>query len=255
MNPTYPELLRLVHGQGAKVSPRGEETTEVLAGGVTLRAGEMPDRKGYNPLLGIAEMLMLIGGTFDVKLIEAVAPKADLSLFTPQAAYGPRIDGQMQGVVDELQADPLSRRAVVVLPNRAKFGTFNNEPLAMRPCTTSIQFLRRAGVLHAVVNMRSWDLIYGLPYDVVMFGGLTMAVARAVSPGLQAGYVFVTAGSMHVYTKTAHLGETAGEYGEFSLKLPSPINEWSRAQQWANHNILDLEKKVAIPDDVMVKRS
>lgn len=248
MNPLYPELLQHVHGTGMKVSPRGMETSEIIGGHVSLRAGEMVGRKGYNPLLGVAELLMVLQGTFDVEVIRAVAPKAKMSLFTYQAAYGPRTVDQMTPLVDELKRDPLTRRAVLYL-------TTPGEPLDQSPCTTTIHFLRRAGIMNAVVSMRSWDAIYGLPYDIVMFGGLVQAVARAVHPGLQAGYVLVHAGSLHVYKDTASLGEGAGDYGEFAMNLPAEPADWTSIQRWAGVQLDYLVDKRELPPGFVVELS
>ncbi len=65
------------------------------------------------------------------------------------------------------------------------------------PCTVSLQFLLRDGLLNLRVSMRSNDLWLGVPYDFMTFSCLhrTMAVALDVNPGT---YVH-TVGSMHVY--------------------------------------------------------
>jgi len=45
--------------------------------------------------------------------------------------------------------------------------------------------------------MRSLDVVLGLPVDVIMFGGLTRAMASCL--GAVPGKVTITAGSAHVY--------------------------------------------------------
>jgi thymidylate synthase len=98
---------------------------------------------------------------------------------------------QLDRIVDELGARASSRQAVLYVGRPWETCTDG------LPCTSTIQFLRRLDGLHCVVSMRSWDLILGLPYDLMMFGGLQQVVAGCLGESL--GDLIVTAGSAHVY--------------------------------------------------------
>lgn len=190
MTPDYKTLIDCVQETGCDVEVRGFRTKEILTARVRFPAGQRIVRKGTNAALGYMELLQLLAGTFDAEALKRVAPKANHSLFTPQMAYGPRIAPQLPQVLLELQQDPETRQAVIYV----------GKPFEMpdaRPCTETIQFLIRRGELLTVVNMRSWDLVKGLTYDMVMFGGLALAAGAII--GVPAGAVLVSAGSAHVY--------------------------------------------------------
>jgi hypothetical protein len=142
------------------------------------------------------EGLFLGGGFFDRDCIEAIAPNADLSLFTEAGAYGPRIRAQLPRVVQGLAEDPSGRQHILYI------GHEGDQYTADAPCTNSIQFLVRPGpleapALNAVVNMRSSDIIKGLPTDVIQFGLLVQVLGMCLN--LFPGIVAVNAASSHMY--------------------------------------------------------
>jgi hypothetical protein len=53
--------------------------------------------------------------------------------------------------------------------------------------------------LHMIVNMRSWDAVWGLTYDVPCFVAVQMAVAKVLGVGL--GSYRHHAGSFHLYER------------------------------------------------------
>src|SRR4029078_12597498 len=73
--------------------------------------------------------------------------------------YGPGID-QIEFVVNELRANPNSRRAVLSLLDPGEDSTF---PIKTNdfPCTQSLSFMERDGKLDLTVFIRSNDLIWG----------------------------------------------------------------------------------------------
>jgi hypothetical protein len=204
--PTYKELVDLaLHGDA--VDSRYGQTLEALGLVVRSEPGELPRRRGINRRLGWVEALMVIGGTFDADTLRAVAPRADHSLFTGPMAYGPRLRDQLPTLLQKLQEDRTTRQAVAFV------GSKFDGPTSAQPCTSSISFLQRAGYLHAFVSMRSWDLLTGLPYDLMVFHALTAALARCltydqpdapdtyVRAPVRPGMVQVQAASAHVYVE------------------------------------------------------
>ncbi len=196
---SYQNLVHNVQLLGHPHTARGLTTRELLGGQLTHIAGHIAGRRGLNTALGYMELCQLIAGVFDRKALARVAPKARLDLFTKQAAYGPRIykspdEDQLEDALYELGHSPGSRRAMIYMATP-------DEENPLRPCTNSIQFLVRDGLVHTVVSMRSWDLYLGAPYDLIMFGGLNMLVAQVL--GHQPGNVTVSAGSAHIYLENS----------------------------------------------------
>ena len=187
----YAELVETVRNYGSIVPSRMGPTREKLGLQVVTIPGYIQQRHGFNKRLGYMELAQLLAGVYRPDYLARVAPNAQHGLFTPQMAYGPRALGQMTEIVRVLRNDPGTRQAVLFIGQRS------DGPTSDLPCTVTIQFLRRAGFLHAIVSMRSWDLIKGLPYDLMMFGGLQMLVANVL--GDEEGSLLVNAGSAHVY--------------------------------------------------------
>jgi len=227
MHPHYDDVLRHLYATGRPVRVRGLDTYEALGTQVQIKAGVFPWRNGLAPGLGVAEGLMILAGVFYPEVIARVAPKADLTLFDESTAYGPRLRTQLPRALSVLSKAPDSRRANMLVSRISDLAD------APAPCTTAIQFLVRRGCLETLVTMRSWDVAWGLPYDLMQFGILTMAAASSL--GLLPGLVRVTAGSCHVYESTAHLVKLGKRgYGRIEfVDAPPPGSPWTHWVAWA----------------------
>jgi hypothetical protein len=244
VTPTYKELVDIaLHGDA--VDSRYGQTLEALGLVVRSEPGELPRRRGINRRLGWAEALMVIGGTFDAEVLKAVAPRADHSLFTGPMAYGPRLKDQLPALLQKLRGDPTTRQAAVFV------GSKFDGPTDAQPCTSSISFLQRAGYLHAFVSMRSWDLLTGLPYDLMVFHALTAALARCLAydqPSasdvhvrslVRPGMVQVQAASAHVYVeKNVATSMPLGSTIRFKLAGSLP-HSWEGLVERARVELLD----------------
>lgn len=196
-------------------------TTEVLGLQVRTSPNGLVHRSGINYRIGWMELVQLIAGIYDKSGMRRAAPNADHALFTEPMAYGPRLVlqsgeqpmascdwssirnpaivqslqqpaiDQLRRVLTELMDNRSTRQAVISIARPWELCSSD------MPCTLSIQFLRRCGILHCVVTMRSWDLIKGLPYDLMMFGGLHQLMAHLC--GAITGGLIVNAASAHVY--------------------------------------------------------
>lgn len=102
---------------------------------------------------------------------------------------------QLGKCIDLLLKDPTSRRAVINInvPNENVIETKDE------PCTVSIQFLVRDNKVHCTVYMRSNDIWFGFPYDVVFFTELQRIVADMVNAEL--GTYTHLVGSLHMYDR------------------------------------------------------
>lgn len=211
-----------VRHSGLTGKPRGLDVTQVLDMPLTFIPGSVYTRPGGSSSIGFVELLQFIAGTFNIETFKKVAPNARLDLFTGQSAYGPRVVGQFERVIRELTFDPYSRRAVVMIAHP----TDTSETL---PCTLSMQFQINNTTLISIVTMRSSDLIWGLPTDLIQFGGIHIMIANCL--GVRPGLCSVNAGNAHVYSATALKD---GE--EFSLKgrfeLPKYF-EYEAYAEWA----------------------
>lgn len=102
---------------------------------------------------------------------------------------------QLAKVIELLRHDPASRRAVINLnvPNEGVIETKDE------PCTISIQFIIRNEKVNCTVCMRSNDIWFGFPYDVVFFTELQRIVAEQLD--LKLGIYTHFAGSLHMYDR------------------------------------------------------
>lgn len=217
-----------VKENGIKVPSRHGDTIENTGPKtITFPAGALVSRPRIHYPLGWMELLQFVGGVFDPDAIKRIAPRANHELFTAQMAYGPRVLHQMPSVVQKLRQDPMTRQAIVFI------GGEKDGPTDHQPCTVSMQFLIRYGVMRTVMTMRSWDLVKGMAYDVMMFGGMAQAVAQCV--GVLPGAVHVTAGSPHIYVAEQDLvPQVTTEKFELDPEIGT---EWTDMVAWARDQV------------------
>lgn len=153
------------------------------------------------PFSAVGELLWYLSGsnslTFIEKYVSAYSHEAIDDII--EGAYGPRLLA-MRGSINQLDnihrllsEKPGSRRAVIQLFNAEDIATDHKEI----PCTTTLQFHLREGLLHLSVSMRSNDAYWGLPHDVFCFTMLQEMIARRL--GVELGEYYQYVGSMHVY--------------------------------------------------------
>ena len=119
-----------------------------------------------------------------------------------QSNYGTRLFGdaftlkpQLEYVVDELQRNPSSRRAVAYIVTPADFDSF--EVTRDFPCTIALHFMIRGSCLDLTAYMRSNDVVFGFGNDVPFFTLLQALVAAKL--GVAIGRYIHVATSLHVY--------------------------------------------------------
>lgn len=199
MGLAYPTLVRNVVEHGDLVSPRGLQIREERGFHLVLEDPTRPlvNRRGYNRALMWADILCVLSGTFSPTLYDIASPAATRSLHKASGAYGPRTAQQIRDVVDELRRDPDSRRAVVYVGRDSDLR--NSVDTGDQPCTSLWQFFIREGRLEMLTYMRSWDLVWGLSYDLPVFTMVQRLVAAALQ--LEVGTYQHFAGSAHVYDR------------------------------------------------------
>ena len=101
---------------------------------------------------------------------------------------------QWEYVKDILRKDPASRQAIIHIKEPRDTRT---NPTKDLNCTIALQFLIRNKSLHLITTMRSNDVWLGLPYDVFNF--TCMQIRMAMELGLDIGFYYHNAGSLHLY--------------------------------------------------------
>lgn len=247
---TYEGLVGMIVDMGSIVPSRYGDTYEAIGLQVRLAGGQMFHRKRINYGIGWMEALQLIAGTWDAERLRVVAPNADHSLFTDQMAYGPRVTlasreqptasgsylneyllqpaiDQFERVVATLVEDPNSRQAVAFIGRPWELCSSD------LPCTLSMQFMVRNQTLKMIVTMRSWDLLKGFPYDVMMFSAVHQMMASILT-NYATGALVISAGSTHVYQNDLEKMEPDHCCGSFYMP---DLRSLKAFRQWATDQV------------------
>lgn len=196
--------LRRILSSGVKVFPRGIECLEVPHHTFQCHMWDsvlsVSERKlNYKFMAGEAYWILSGDNTVD-----GIAPyNPNISKFSDDGvtffgAYGPKIMGQIEYVVEKLASDVNTRQATLTI--------WRENPPETKdvPCTVAMTFQIRGGLLNCHTFMRSSDVWLGLPYDVFNFSMVSAYIlARLTELGkyteLQLGELYVTAVSSHLY--------------------------------------------------------
>jgi thymidylate synthase len=119
---------------------------------------------------------------------------------TSNSAYGYLIHkkydfDQLNQIVKILKVDPLSRRAVINL----NYAHSNKLETKDEICTLALQFMIRNKKLNMTSIMRSNDIWFGFPYDIVYFKLLQYMIATQLNIQIGSHTHFVS--SMHLYDR------------------------------------------------------
>ena len=201
VNETYKYLCEMLLGYSKKVG----NTLELENVSFTIDASEnniVSCRNISLPYL-FAEMTWYLAGSQSARFISNFASlweRISDDGITSNSAYGHIMFtrhgfNQIDKVIELLQGDPASRRAVINInvPNAKVIETKDE------PCTICLQFLIRDGKLNCTGIMRSNDIWFGLPYDITFFTEVQRHVASEL--GVEVGTYTHFATSLHVYDK------------------------------------------------------
>lgn len=228
MFPDYSHLLDAALNGGSPAPSRHGGTSELLDVTVESYPGEMVRRDNINYNIGYVEALAMVAGVYETNALKLLAPNSQHVLFTINMAYGPRVTLQLPRVIEKLRDDPWTRQAIVFV-GKPEDGATNDQP-----CTTTLQYLLRDGYLRCSARMRSWDLVKGLPYDLMMFHAVNAVVAHCV--GAQPGPVTVCAASAHVYDRDA--GREAKEATRRLVLAPDAPTTFEEIREEAQRQLL-----------------
>ena len=100
------------------------------------------------------------------KVWQSVASKGgDINSNYGWAIYSVDNHKQYWSVMLELLANPNSRRAVMIYTRPTMHTDYNRDGMSDFMCTNAVQYMIRGGDLHAIVQMRSNDVVFGYKND------------------------------------------------------------------------------------------
>ena len=126
-------------------------------------------------------------------------------------ADGKSID-QIQQVVDQIRANPDSRRLIVSALNVGQI-----EEMALPPCHMMFQFYVADGRLSCQLYQRSADVFLGVPFNIASYSLLTLMVAQVT--GLLPGEFVHTFGDAHLYDN--HMEQAELQLSRQPQRLPT----------------------------------
>lgn len=203
-NTWYNMLLDAIEN-GDVVSPRGKKTYELPQHTmvVDMRSPIVTckDRKLSYQFMA-AEAFWILAGD---NRVETIAPyNSRIAEFSDDGetffgAYGPKVMGQIDYIINKLVQDENSRQAGLTIWRE------NPPDTKDVPCTVAMFFNIRNGKLNCHTFMRSSDIWLGVPYDIFNFSMVAHLVcarlnAFRVDMGIiEPGKLYLTAASRHLY--------------------------------------------------------
>lgn len=205
MQKLYLKACEYVLNYGSPVSDTLEVTNAVLElenpsdNIATSRGDDWGIDLGY----ALGELAWYFSGHNDTKFISqfgSMWKRLTDDGITNNSGYGKLIYSkfgfdQTEKVVSILKDDPDSRRAKININTPRK----NVDTTKDEPCTMFLQFFIRENKLQMTTVMRSNDLWYGTPYDILFFTSLQQVIAYRL--GLQCGIYTHFASSLHIYNR------------------------------------------------------
>ncbi|MGD9636914.1 MAG: thymidylate synthase [Pirellulales bacterium] len=125
--------------------------------------------------------------------------------------HGESID-QISDVIEQIQANPDSRRLIVTAWNPADV-----PEMALPPCHLLFQFYVAEGRLSCQMYQRSADVFLGVPFNIASYALLTMMMAQVT--GYEPGDFVHTLGDAHLYDN--HLEQARLQLSREPRPLPT----------------------------------
>ena len=116
---------------------------------------------------------------------------------------------QYWSVLLELIANPNSRRAVMIYTRPTMHEDYSRNGMSDFMCTNAVQYLVRHNKIHAVVQMRSNDVIFGYKNDRAwqhtVLHRLVLDVNEKANTAYEVGDIIWNVGSLHIYERHFNL--------------------------------------------------
>ena len=107
--------------------------------------------------------------------------------------------GQYDQALAELQNNPESRRAIMIYTRPTMWFEYRLNGMSDFMCTNAVQYMIRHGALHAIVQMRSNDAVFGYKNDYAWQKHVLNRLADDLN--VPAGDIHWQVGSLHVYER------------------------------------------------------
>lgn len=177
----------------------------------------------------IANTIWVLSGLDDLETINFFNGRGSLfsddgrKLFSAPGIriFPPKGINQFVAVIEQLQADPSSRRATVqiALPGESSYKSRDVS------CIISLQFLLRDNKLTCITTMRSQSVLMVMPYDLFLFTMIQEAAATRL--GVELGPYHHFSGSFHYYLDEQDVVDRALSLEEPALSGMCPMTEFS----------------------------
>lgn len=131
---------------------------------------------------------------------------------------------QYQNVLKELRNNPNSRRAVMIYTRPSMHFDYNKNGMSDFICTNAVNYTIRKGRLHAVVQMRSNDAIFGMRNDYAWQKYVQEQLASDL--GVEVGIISWQVSSLHVYERHFYLVHHYHETGYTSISKKDYIEKY-----------------------------
>lgn len=122
---------------------------------------------------------------------------------------------QYLSALKELKKNPESRRAIMIYTRPNMWLDYNKNGRSDFMCTNTVQYLIRDGALHAVVQMRSNDSIFGYRNDRAWQQHVLDTLAYDLD--LPPGNLYWNVGSLHIYERHYYLVDHYARTGEVHI--------------------------------------
>ena len=106
---------------------------------------------------------------------------------------------QFKNVVEQLKANPDSRRATMIYNRPSMHKDYNKDGMSDFMCTNAVQYLVRDDHVNALVYMRSNDAVFGYKNDFAWQKHVLDQVAEET--GIPSGNIYWNVASLHVYER------------------------------------------------------
>lgn len=112
---------------------------------------------------------------------------------------------QFDHVVESLRTKPDGRQATAIYTRPTMHADWNRDGMHDFVCTNAVNYFRRGDEVHAVVQMRSNDVVFGYRNDYAWQKVALQMVCSAVGNEVVPGDITWQAASLHVYPRHFHL--------------------------------------------------
>lgn len=119
--------------------------------------------------------------------------------------FSPKYYAQYANACIELNSNPDSRRAIMIYTRPSIWDEFNENGKNDFICTNAVSYYIRDGKLHAVVQMRSNDVIFGYKNDRAWAVHVQNMMIKDLILDLQPGNIYWQVQNLHVYERHFHL--------------------------------------------------